>query len=138
MQRVRLVHACTQWLFLQADQADLLRDLDEGQVVSHNAIKELHQATGMSFWPTKEMDHAIGHSMTALVATERHLWLNLYEIKEKDKSFLLDAPLSPPALFGDEFSSVVERFHENGFTTVSGISEIYPSPAPAISLHLLT
>lgn len=97
-----------------------LRDLDEGQGVSHDVIKELRQATDMSFWPSEEMD-----SMTALVATERHLWLNLYEIKEKDKSFLVDALLSPPALFGDEFSSVVERFHENGFTTVSGIPELF-------------
>lgn len=39
--------------------------------------------------------------MTALVASERHLWFNLSNIKEKDKSFLLDG-----------VNTVVERFQE--------------------------
>ncbi len=30
-----------------------------------------------------------------LVATERHLWLNLSNIKRKDKNFLMDAPFFP-------------------------------------------
>ncbi len=32
-----------------------------------------------------------------LVATERHLWLNLSDIKRKDKNFLMDAPIFPLA-----------------------------------------
>lgn len=38
------------------------------------------------------------------------MWLNLSNIKEKDKSFLLDTLLSPPGLFGVSVNSVVERF----------------------------
>ncbi len=41
---------------------------------------------------------AIGDSMATLVATERHLWLNLSYLKENDKFFLLDAPLLPSGL----------------------------------------
>ncbi|KAK3528509.1 hypothetical protein QTP70_000903 [Hemibagrus guttatus] len=50
----------------------------------------------------KQVACAIGRSMAALVATERHLWLNLTGIKDKDKSFLLDASISPQGLFGDK------------------------------------
>jgi len=62
---------------LQAFQADLLRDLDEGEGVGTSAIKELQA--------TKETVHIIGRSMSALVATERHLWPKLSRIKVNDK-----------------------------------------------------
>ncbi|KAI2646912.1 hypothetical protein H4Q32_025038 [Labeo rohita] len=50
--------------------------------------------------------------MAALVAAERHLWLTLSDMKEKDRVFLLDAPLSPSGLFGDSVNSVVDRYQE--------------------------
>ncbi len=58
------------------------------------------------------MARAIGRSMAAMVATERHLWLNLSGIKEKDRAFLLVAPISPSGLFGDAVNMVVDRFQE--------------------------
>lgn len=101
---------------MQTYQVDLLRDLDEGEVVgsggSADAIKKLRRATDLSLRATKETAHAIGPSMAALVGTERHLWLNLSDIKEKDKAFLLVAPLSPPGLFGNAVNLVVKRFQE--------------------------
>ncbi len=48
--------------------------------------------------------------MAGSVAAERHLWLNLTEIREKEKVFLLDAPISLSGLFGEAVSSVVEKF----------------------------
>ncbi len=50
--------------------------------------------------------------MAALVATQRHLWLNLSQISEKDRVFLLDAPISPSGLFGNAEDKVVDRFQE--------------------------
>ncbi len=44
------------------------------------------------------------------MAAERHLWLNLTEIREQEKVFLLDAPISQSGLFGEAVSSVVEKF----------------------------
>ena len=76
-------------------------------------IRELRRATDLSLRATKETARAIGRSMAALVATERHLWLNLADIKDKDRSFLLDAPVDPSGLFGDAVNSVVERFQES-------------------------
>ncbi|ROL42281.1 hypothetical protein DPX16_18203 [Anabarilius grahami] len=48
----------------------------------------------------------------SLAYKERHLWLNLSSIKDKDKNFLMDAPLAPPGLFGDAVNTVVDRFQE--------------------------
>ncbi|KAJ8006447.1 hypothetical protein DPEC_G00107360 [Dallia pectoralis] len=50
--------------------------------------------------------------MAALVATERHLWLSLSDMGDREKAFLLDAPLSPEGRFGPAIGSVVERFQE--------------------------
>lgn len=46
------------------------------------------------------MAQAIDHAMTKLVVLEWHLWLNLMEIKDADKTALLDSPVSPSGLFG--------------------------------------
>ncbi len=98
---------------LQAYQADLLSDLDEGEGIGPDTVCELRRATDLSLRATKETARSIGRSMAALVATERHLWLNLSNIKGKDKHFLMDAPLSSSGLFGDAVNLVVERFQES-------------------------
>ncbi len=41
---------------------------------------------------------------------EHHLWLNLTEIREKEKAFLLDALISGSGLFGDAVNAVVDKF----------------------------
>ncbi len=46
----------------------------------------------------------------ASVAAERHLWLNLTEIHEREKVFLMDAPISQSGLFGEAVSAVVDKF----------------------------
>lgn len=58
------------------------------------------------------MAHTIGCSVVALVATERYLWLILTGIKDKDKSFLLDALISPQSLFGNAVRAVVDLHQE--------------------------
>ena len=50
--------------------------------------------------------------MAALVATERHLWLNLSDIKDKEKHVLLDAPVSTVGLFGDAVNVAVAKSQE--------------------------
>ncbi len=65
---------------LQAYQADLLKELDEGEQVSSNDIVELRRTADLALRATKETARAIGRSMAA----ERHLWLTLSDMKEKD------------------------------------------------------
>lgn len=97
---------------LQAYQADLLKELDEGEELRSDDISELRRTADLSLRATKETARAIGRSMAALVAAERHLWLTLSDMKEKDRVFLMDAPLAPSGLFGDAVDSVVDRYQE--------------------------
>ncbi|KAL0199681.1 hypothetical protein M9458_002868, partial [Cirrhinus mrigala] len=94
---------------LQAYQADLLKDLDEGEKVD---LSELRRTADLALRATKETARTVGRSMAAMVATERHLWLTLSDMKEKDRVLLLDAPLEPSGLFGDAVDSVVSRYQE--------------------------
>ncbi len=77
---------------LQAYQADVLKEMDEGTGLTPEAVKELCRATDLALRATKHTARPVGRSMAGSVATERHLWLNLTEIREKEKVFLLDAP----------------------------------------------
>ncbi len=95
---------------LQAYQADVLKEMDEGTGLTPEAVKELRRATDLALRATKHTARTVGRSMAGSVAAERHLWLNLTEIREKEKVFLLDAPISQYGLFGEAFSSVVETF----------------------------
>jgi hypothetical protein len=97
---------------LQAYQADLLKDMSESEEVSSDMVHELRQAADLSLRATKESAKMMGRTMAALVAAERHLWLNLSDMKDKEKAFLLDAPLSPSGLFGDAVDVVIEKFQE--------------------------
>lgn len=58
-----------------------------------------------------------------LVATERHLWLNLSELQDKERFFLLDAPLSPSGLSG-AVDTVVKRFQKASKRQDSSISSL--------------
>ncbi len=97
---------------LQAYQADLLKELDEGKQISSSDVGELMRTADLALRATKETARAIGRSMAALVAAKRHLWLTLSDMKEKERVFLMDAPLVPSGLFGDAVDSVVDRYQE--------------------------
>ncbi|ROI15915.1 hypothetical protein DPX16_21618 [Anabarilius grahami] len=79
---------------LQAYQADVLKEMDEGDGLMLEAVKELRRATDLALRATKHTACSIGCSMAGSVAAERYLWLNLTEICDKEKVFLMDAPIS--------------------------------------------
>ncbi len=97
---------------LQAYQADLLKDLNNGQGLSPDEVAELLCTTDLALRATKQAATAMGRSMAAMVVTERHLWVNLADLEKKEKGFLLDAPISPSELFGTSVETVVEKFRE--------------------------
>ncbi len=47
-----------------------------------------------------------------MVVLQRHLWLNLADLKDADRKVLLNAPVTPSGLFGDAVESITERFAE--------------------------
>ncbi|GAA6102809.1 uncharacterized protein LOC113531483, partial [Tachysurus ichikawai] len=97
----------------RAYQADLLRDLDEGLSSGTTDIEELCPTAGLTLRATKHAARAVGRSMVALVDTERHLWLTLSNLPDKDRDVLLGAPMAPPGLFGDAVTAVVHKFRES-------------------------
>ncbi len=86
---------------LQVFQAKLLRSMDESGP-DPAAFKELRSATDLALHATKMTAQVIGRSMASLVVLERHLWLNLTEIKGADKVPFLHSPVSPTGLFGPD------------------------------------
>ncbi len=48
--------------------------------------------------------------MSTMVVQERHLWLNLAEMKDVDKACFLDAPISQGGLFGDTVEGFAKQF----------------------------
>lgn len=61
--------------------------------------------------------------MASLVVLERHLWLNLTEIKDADRTAFLDSPISTTGLF----SPVVDDFAES-FTAAQKSSQVTSCP----------
>ena len=96
---------------LQILQADLLRDLDE-RGPDQDTLTDLRSATDLSLRATKSAAQAIGRSMASLTVTERHLWLTLADMSERERAVFLNAPLSPTGLFGPAVSGIVDRFSE--------------------------
>lgn len=47
-----------------------------------------------------------------MVAMERHLWVNLADIRQKERNFLLDLPVSPSKLSSTSVETVIEKFRK--------------------------
>ncbi|KAI2653744.1 ORF V: Enzymatic polyprotein [Labeo rohita] len=119
---------------LQVYQAKVLKDLHEG-VPDPELVQELRSATDYALRATKVAAQALGKAMSTMVVQERHLWLNLAEMRDAEKVRFLDAPISQAGLFGE----TVEEFALQ-FSTVKkqteAIKHILPrrvassSPAP--------
>ncbi len=60
---------------------------DDFRLITLRSVKELRRATDLALRATKHTARAVGRSMAASVAAERHLWLNLTEIRERRRRF---------------------------------------------------
>ncbi|XDV15321.1 hypothetical protein PO909_015439 [Leuciscus waleckii] len=94
---------------LQVFQAKLLRSMDESGP-ELEAFRDLRSATDLALWATKSTAQAIGRSMENLTVLERHLWLNLTEMKDADRAGFLDSPISTTGLFGPVVKGFAERY----------------------------
>ncbi len=96
---------------LQVFQAKLLQTA-EGGVLTPEATKDLRAATDFALMATKRAAQSVGKAMGFMVVLQRHLWLNLADLKDADRKVLLNAPITPSGLFGDAVESITERFAE--------------------------
>ncbi|ROL50305.1 hypothetical protein DPX16_15134 [Anabarilius grahami] len=121
---------------LQAYQADLLGDIDDSGEATFECIQEIRMATDLALRATKETAKEIGRSMAALVATERHLWLNLSDIRERDKAALMDAPLSPVFQESKKQAAAFQRFLPRRSKNPPEVAEReQPRPSTSSSAH---
>ncbi len=75
-------------------------------------FKELRRTMDLALRATKVTARAIGRNMGNLVLLDCHLWLTLTELKDSEKTALLDAPVNPSGLFGAAVVTFTERFIE--------------------------
>ncbi|KAL0152736.1 hypothetical protein M9458_052459 [Cirrhinus mrigala] len=94
---------------LQAYQAILLKDLDENKGLSSEPVKELRCTTDLADRTTKQTAAVIGRSMAAMVAMERHPWVNHAAIRKKETDCLL-CLLSPTGQIGTSAEADVDKF----------------------------
>jgi hypothetical protein len=94
---------------LQVHQAQALCDMQEGGT-GPGALQELRTATDLALRATKVTARSLGRAMSTLVVQERHLWLTLADMRESDKSGLLNSPISQGGLFGDAVESYAQQF----------------------------
>ncbi len=76
---------------LQVHQAKALKQVHEGST-DPGSMQELRTATDFALRVTKVTAQSLRKAMSTMVVQERHLWLNLAEMKDADKACFLDAP----------------------------------------------
>ncbi len=81
---------------------------------------------------------AHGRFMASLVVLERHLWLNLTEMKEAYKVPFLDSQVSPTGLFGPAVEGLTERFASQPHRSRPRQCDTFCLSAPALLLLLVT
>ncbi|KAI2653488.1 Transposon Ty3-G Gag-Pol polyprotein [Labeo rohita] len=94
---------------LQVYQAKVLKNLHEG-VPDPELLHELRSATDYALQATKVTAQALGRAMSTMVVQERHLWLNLAEMRDAEKARFLDAPISQAGLFGETVEEFAQQF----------------------------
>ncbi len=95
--------------------------------------QELRMATDLALRAAKVTARSLGKAMSTMVVQERHLWLNLAEMKDVDKARFLDAPISQAGLFDDTVEGFAQQFSAVQKQT-EAIQHILPRrDAPAVA-----
>ncbi len=111
---------------LQIYKAKALKQLHEGSS-DPGLMQELHTAMDLALQATKVTVQSLGQMMSTLVVQERHLWLNLADMRESDKH---SSPGWPLRRHGGEFCPAVLRR-----TEADGGNQTHPAPAARCCHH---
>lgn len=87
-QLARLDPLCMRWWYYKCSRTNFSATWTSQH---QEAFKELHTANNLSLCATKATAQAISKTMASLVVLERHLWLNLTEIRDAEKMAFLDS-----------------------------------------------
>ncbi|XP_073725199.1 receptor-type tyrosine-protein phosphatase beta [Misgurnus anguillicaudatus] len=77
----------------------------------------------------------VGRAMSTLVVQERHLWLCLADMRDVDKTQLLNAPVSQASLFGEAVENFAQQFStaQKQTEALARIMSLRKKPTPAPS-----
>ncbi len=100
--------AASAMAILQVHQAKVLKQVHEGST-NPGLMQELRTATDFTLRETKVTARSLGKTMSTMVVQERHLWLNLAEMKDVDKARFLDTPISQGGLFSDTVEGFAQQ-----------------------------
>lgn len=108
--------------------------MEESGQQHQEAFKELRTARNLALHVMKATVHAIGKTMASLVVLERHLWLNITEIKDAEKMAFLDSLVSSNGL-----STLLWVGLRNDFQRLKRCRRCYVTSSPsALDLWLRT
>ncbi len=105
-QAASLLHAMA---ILQVHQAKALKQVHECST-DPVMMQELRTVTDFTLRATKVTTRSLGKAMSTMLVQERHLWLNLADMKDVVKARFLDAPISQAGLFGDTVEGFAQQF----------------------------
>lgn len=75
-------------------------------------MQELRTGTDLTLGAAKVMVRAMGRTMSTLVVQERHLWLNLAQMRDAEKVRFLNASILQGGLCGDVIEDFSHQFSE--------------------------
>ncbi|KAL0168522.1 hypothetical protein M9458_036744, partial [Cirrhinus mrigala] len=116
---------------LQVHQAKALKELHECSS-NKGVMQELRAATDLALRATKVIARSLGRAMSTLVVQERHLWLNLADMREPNKVRFLSTPVCQASLSGDAVENFAQQFSVAQKQT-EAIKHILPQPSAAAS-----
>lgn len=70
---------------------------------------------------------SFGRGMASTVVAQRHLWLTLLDVPEKDRAVYLDEPVSAEGLFGKSLDAIQAKFETRQKQTET-LRSIIPRP----------
>ncbi len=125
---------------LQVHQVKALKQVHEGNT-DPGLMQKLRTTTDFALRATKVTVRSLGEAMSTMVVQERHLWLDLAEMKDVDKACFLVAPITQAGLFGDTVKGFAQQFSavqqqtEAIQHTCPGVMHHQPlPPGPGLSL----
>lgn len=89
--------------------AELASLLPEGSALTE-LLNEIRVATDHSLRMSRCAALSLGRGMGTTVVAQRHLWLTLTDMPDRDRASYLDEPVSPEGLFGQSLDAMQTSF----------------------------
>ncbi|KAI7814652.1 hypothetical protein IRJ41_023079 [Triplophysa rosa] len=112
-EQARTARALSAMSLLQTYQAICLGELSEAMSAGMPCdalMGEVRSTANYILRATRGVLGSLGHAMASTVVAQRHLWLTLANLPERDQSAFLNAPFSPSGLFGEGLGTFQVRF----------------------------